>query len=495
MSFEHGHALVIGVGKDLPETIRDAEDIAAVLTNPDICAYPKTQVALLAGADATRTKILTALDELSKTDEKATVVVYFSGHGAFVDSHDGKQYYLISHDFDRYNPNLPSAAIRDDEFSAAIGKIKSKKRLLLLDCCHAGGLYPAQAKSLILGEAGLILTKSAMPIEARKKLEQGSGQIMIASSRASEISLGGRPNSAFTQSLLQALRGAGASQEDGYVRAIDLALHAREQIPRLTGYIQHPICDFSGADNFFVSYYAGGETRPKAMPATLKDWRMVDQEPVARPQQLAPRETMPVTYRNFLKFAKMIHEALVGELASSGVPDIYIPYEFDTAYAYEDGWYAFIFTHRSPLNQLFEPEDAPFYFALRIAPGTGQSATRGAVAYAYCILEEGGLVNRRNMRKSQVRMMLMKGLNKAAEKAHKPVPSEFVEHSIWFECGQQRIGSLDTAAADMICTWFLKHIPAFEDDTRRFLSRVKPRRAAASDKSAHSDGLKAHRTG
>jgi hypothetical protein len=62
------------------------------------------------------------------------------------------------------------------------------------------------------------------------------------------------------------LAGKGASQQDGYVRVADVALYAREVVPKWTGNRQHPILNFEQADNFVLAYYAGGETEPKGLP-------------------------------------------------------------------------------------------------------------------------------------------------------------------------------------------------------------------------------------
>jgi hypothetical protein len=62
------------------------------------------------------------------------------------------------------------------------------------------------------------------------------------------------------------LAGKGASKEDGYVRVADLALYAREVVPKRTRDRQHPILNFEQADNFVLAYYAGGETEPKGLP-------------------------------------------------------------------------------------------------------------------------------------------------------------------------------------------------------------------------------------
>lgn len=50
------------------------------------------------------------------------------------------------------------------------------------------------------------------------------------------------------------------------MRVADLAMYAREVVPRRTRDRQHPILNFERADNFILAYYAGGETEPKGLP-------------------------------------------------------------------------------------------------------------------------------------------------------------------------------------------------------------------------------------
>lgn len=97
-------------------------------------------------------------------------------------------------------------------------------------------------------------------------MAQGRGRVFIASSRADEKSLTGTPYSEFTNALVAAFAGAGVSEKDGYVRAADLAMYAREMVPKFTGERQHPVLHFEQADNFAVAYYAAGETEPKGLP-------------------------------------------------------------------------------------------------------------------------------------------------------------------------------------------------------------------------------------
>ncbi|MBE2199215.1 MAG: caspase family protein [Anaerolinea sp.] len=261
-SFTQGHALLIGVGgPDLPGTITDAQGLGDILRHPAYCAYPPNQVETLTAEGAARQHIRDALARLAgRTSEQDTVVVYFSGHGYRVTSSMGAAYYLLPHDYDV--DRLYETAISGQELSAALLAIPHRKMLLLLDCCHAGGLDNIKAP-------GLTLTPAAIPLEAAEKFGEGSGRMVIASSFAHEKSFAGKPYSAFTLALIEALCGVGAAQQDGFAYVADLALHAREKVPQRTGDRQHPFFNFAKADNFAVAYYAAGDVTPKGLPFTV----------------------------------------------------------------------------------------------------------------------------------------------------------------------------------------------------------------------------------
>jgi energy-coupling factor transporter ATP-binding protein EcfA2 len=261
--FSQGHALLVGVGADLPNTVEDASGMAEILKDPTRCAYPSEQVTLLTARAATRDVILTALDELAAhTGPDDTAIVYFSGHGYRVSSPFGTMHYLLPYGYDI--ATLPATAISGLELAQKLLAIPAGKLLLLLDCCHAGGLDNIKTP-------GAEFTREALPPEALTLLSQGRGHAVIASSRADELSRAGKPYSAFTLALLEALCGVEASTKDGYVRVADLAMYAGNAVPRRTRDSQHPVLNYKGADNFAVAYYAGGEETAKGVPFSLAE--------------------------------------------------------------------------------------------------------------------------------------------------------------------------------------------------------------------------------
>jgi uncharacterized caspase-like protein len=105
-----------------------------------------------------RESVLTALDDLAKsTDDESTVIIYFSGHGHQVITTNGESYYLMTHGSDVNC--LYKTALSGAEFSEKLKAISAKKVLVLLDCCHAGGM--AGIKGVELTKPGRVGKRAA----------------------------------------------------------------------------------------------------------------------------------------------------------------------------------------------------------------------------------------------------------------------------------------------------------------------------------------------
>jgi hypothetical protein len=256
--FRQGHALIVGVGGDLPGTIADAVGIADVLVDPTRCAYPPDQVHLLTGANAGREHILAALEMLSQSaDPQSIVFVYFSGHGYQVLSPTGEFYYFMPYGYDL--DQLYRTAVSGAELIDRLRAVPVQKLLVLLDCCHPGTIGEARA-------SGLHLAKSPVPPESRGLLAEGRGLVLVASSREDELSFGGRPYGVFALAVIESLCGQRVAEQDGYVCVADLVPYVREVVARRTAGRQHPTVCIERADDFTVAYYAAGEPYSKGLP-------------------------------------------------------------------------------------------------------------------------------------------------------------------------------------------------------------------------------------
>jgi uncharacterized caspase-like protein len=172
--FSNGYALLIGVGADLPVTVKDATALRDVLVNPNRAAYPQEQVKLLTEKNADRPTIIDAFDSLIERvnqNRNATVIVYFSGHGVQLKSTN--EYFLVPYGYD--GRSRADTAISGLEFTQKIEAIKSRKLVVLLDCCHAGGVPR-------LKDIDEVFIKSPVPPTLLEALDTGTGRVVIASS-------------------------------------------------------------------------------------------------------------------------------------------------------------------------------------------------------------------------------------------------------------------------------------------------------------------------
>lgn len=257
--FRNGHALLIGVGADLPSTVDDAEGLRSILTDPMRSAYPHSQVRTLCGNEATKQGITRGLEQLVRgTDSDSTAIIYFSGHGYQIKSARGSTSYIFPYGYNLQQ--LEQTAIDIGSLQMTLGDIQTNRLLILLDCCHSASLVDVMIENT---------AQMSLADEDMRSLS-GKGRVVIASSQENEVSFTGKPYSVFTLALLEALSGIGASRQDGYVRVSDLAMHVREVVPRRTENRQHPVLYFERADDFVVAYYAGGDMERRGLPVTAR---------------------------------------------------------------------------------------------------------------------------------------------------------------------------------------------------------------------------------
>lgn len=256
--FNQGYALLIGVGADLPVTIKDATAIHDLLIDPNKAGYPIKQVRLITETAATRQQILAEFDKLIKwTDDnpEAIVIVYYSGHGFKIKhTNEPHEYFLVPYGFDI--SRRESTAISGLEFTAKIEAINALKLIILLDCCHAGGIPSLKT----FGEE---VIKTPLPASLLDVLKTGRGRVIITSSREDEYSYTGDPYSIFTACLLEALEGRATVSKDGFARILDTLIYLFDQVPKRAGRsggLQHPFVKkvLDLGDNFPICYYAGG---------------------------------------------------------------------------------------------------------------------------------------------------------------------------------------------------------------------------------------------
>lgn len=240
--FSYGHALIIGVGRygdraipTVSTTTNDARALGAVLRDPLLAAYPPEQVCVLTDADATRSAILDALEALAQRAAGATALICFAGHGELL----GDDYALLP--FDTDPRRLGETTISTARFHHSVAKVRAqaKRLMVLLNCCHAGGVGDAL---LHTDNSSTTLQGAAPPATFYRPLAVGSGQVVISSSRPEQksgaISQRDPQHTPFGATLLAALRGA-APGEGPAVGVFELFAALREGVPRDASHIRY----------------------------------------------------------------------------------------------------------------------------------------------------------------------------------------------------------------------------------------------------------------
>jgi len=251
----NAHALVIGIANykyinKLPlAVLNDAQDIHDLLIDPQYCGYPKDNVQLLKDNEATQAAVRQALKDLaSRSDKDGTVYLYISSHGGRVESGPYAGEYLLPVEaYTTSEDAIAKTSISDAEFTKALSKIPARKVVVVLDCCHAGGIgQPKDATAP---------TIKALPDSYYAKLAEGRGRVILASSRSDEVSYvpPDAKNSVFTRHLLDGLRG-GAPGPGGVIRIFDLFRYVQ---PKVTADQpnQHPFFKAALEVDFPVALY------------------------------------------------------------------------------------------------------------------------------------------------------------------------------------------------------------------------------------------------
>lgn len=195
-------ALIIGIntyqhGSNLTNCVADAEAMGQLLEQHED-GRPNYDCRILLdkterGAPITMAVLREACSQLF-SDTKDDVLFYFSGHGALT-SFGG---HLCATDSVRNNLGVPMQEIMQMAYDS-----KARDILMILDCCHSGDLGNP---STLRGSHGDMLAALR------------TDMTVIAASQSTESSFEGEQYSAFTASVLDALRG-GAADHLGWVTA------------------------------------------------------------------------------------------------------------------------------------------------------------------------------------------------------------------------------------------------------------------------------------
>jgi uncharacterized caspase-like protein len=286
--FANGYALLIAVDENhvpgwaLPDVAKDVDGLQKVLTHPERCGYPADNVRVLKGQDATRMNILDGLEwlqeQIAANDSgNATAVVYYTGHGWRDTGAEPAQFYFIPYDVRA--GKIRSRALRAEDFAEAVGALRPRRLLVVLDCCHAGGMgakdvlplpdgYAKTAfmPAVLMAGEGIIAGPGAKGLD---QLAAGKGRAVLSSSTGDQRSYM-RPDgkmSIFTYHLIEALTGH-ARPEEGATEVLvsDMMGHVYRHVPESASKLRREQTpDYQVSGNFPVALLLGGTPWSKGL--------------------------------------------------------------------------------------------------------------------------------------------------------------------------------------------------------------------------------------
>jgi formylglycine-generating enzyme required for sulfatase activity len=200
---------------------KDAKEFARVLDSPEICAF--NDVIILFNENAS--KVSETIDYfLSSRKPSDLLVLYFSGHG--VRDEYGSLYLAVKN---TNRERLRSTAIKSDFIREAMDQSRSKRQVLILDCCNSGA-FAQGTKAEIGGSVG---TASAFE-------GTGYGRVVLTASDSTQFAwegdrvIGATENSLFTHFLVKGMEGDADTNGDGRITIDELYDYAYEQIVNIT---------------------------------------------------------------------------------------------------------------------------------------------------------------------------------------------------------------------------------------------------------------------
>lgn len=118
----------------------DARAIADLFRRRGSALYKQVHVIELVDAQVTKAGLREALSDVARRARpQDTLVVFVAGHGLVL----GQRYYLICHDFlreaDSVEADVRSQGLPADVLGDWLAEVRSLKRIMIFDTCHAGG--------------------------------------------------------------------------------------------------------------------------------------------------------------------------------------------------------------------------------------------------------------------------------------------------------------------------------------------------------------------
>src|SRR5271167_476310 len=228
----------------------DAHSLTEVLSHPDIGNFQVREL-----IDQPSYEVSVAIEEFfANRQPDDLVLLYFSGHG--IKDEDGRLFFATTN---TKRSRLLSSAVPATMVNEAMVRSRSRRQLLILDCCFSG----AFARGMFAKSDGSVGTIDHF---------QGTGRIVLTASDATQYAMeadavtGQGMRSIFTETIVEGLKtGAADTNFDGLISLDDLYEYTLDRVSARTP-AQRPMKWVLGATGEIV---IARNNRPVAQPAEL----------------------------------------------------------------------------------------------------------------------------------------------------------------------------------------------------------------------------------
>jgi hypothetical protein len=223
------YLLSIGINKYQNENLTltyahpDAQAFASFLSSKGDKLFNKIYSHTLYDENATKAKILSAIDEISKSMKKEDVFVFFyAGHGS---TEEGVFYFITSEITGLYQQDKLQNALRVTELQEKFKMLPALKQVIFIDACHSGSSVETLAM------------RGASEEKALAQLSRSSGVHVMASSESEQQSaeIKSLGHGVFTYVLLEALGGkADGAPADSKITVYEIKSYIDDQVPEVS---------------------------------------------------------------------------------------------------------------------------------------------------------------------------------------------------------------------------------------------------------------------
>jgi uncharacterized caspase-like protein len=196
----------------------DVSDLAALLKSPEVGGFDEVLTLVNAAATSVRKAVARLFKDKSPDD---LLLLYFSGHGVLDDQ--GHLHLAVK---DTERDLLSGTAIPANFITGEMDRSRSKRQVLVLDCCHSGA-FARGGKGVVGATVG-----TAAAFEGT-----GYGRVVLTATDATQYAwegdqvIGKADNSVFTHFMIQGLQTGEADQDqDGRVTLDELYDYVYAQV-------------------------------------------------------------------------------------------------------------------------------------------------------------------------------------------------------------------------------------------------------------------------